>query len=73
MASRPAEQIHDRISKSSASGIINLFSKEMINGMRRRRILIASAIFVCSAALFGLLHTQQYLAVDGAVRALAVY
>ena len=41
--------------------------------MRRFQTLIAVAIFVVFATLFALLHTQQYLAVDGAIRALFVY
>ena len=41
--------------------------------MRRSQTLIAVAIFVVFATLFALLHTQQYLAVDGAIRALFVY
>lgn len=41
--------------------------------MRRFELVTGIGIFIASAALFVLLRTQQYLAVDGAIRCLSVY
>jgi hypothetical protein len=38
-----------------------------------RELWVAIAILLVAAALFGALHTHQYLAVDGALRCLSVY
>jgi hypothetical protein len=41
--------------------------------MRRSELVTGIGIFTASASLFVLLRTQQYLAVDGAIRCLSVY
>src|ERR1700691_6217553 len=41
--------------------------------MRRSEIVTSLGIFIASASLFILLRTQQYFAVDGALRCLSIY
>lgn len=41
--------------------------------MRRRELVTSLGIFIASASFFILLRTQQYLAVDGAIRCLWIY
>ena len=47
--------------------------RRSMSGLCRSPTFIAVVIFVVFATLFALLHTQQYLAVDGAIRALFIY
>ena len=41
--------------------------------MRCSELVTSFGIFIASASLFIILRTQQYLAVDGAIRCLSVY